>query len=368
MRSFLCVLLLVTASYYRGWSQEVYQDADCASLLSGAENDFAAGRFYGIPTLLKGCIDRNEFSREEQLRVYTLLAQVYLVIDDPAQAEESYLKLLAADPEFLATEDNAPIDIVYLSKKFTTTPVFTPHFKAGINATSESTIFEISTISKDAGVRKVYQAMPGYTLGTGIEWNINNNFGLGGEVLATYKSFLESAYGIWGTSDRIVTEKQFWVDIPFYLRYGSYRGKVRPYGYAGYSVNLLVRDRLQLLNQNLEAANTEGPDLKVLYKRHILNGSVVLGGGIKYKVGKNFVLMDLRIMAGLTNILKEEYNFYADKDTYTLATDVTRYGSTDDIHRINNYSLSFGFVRPLYDPRRLEKPRTKGVSRKLSRK
>jgi hypothetical protein len=370
MRRLAFVLLLVTAACHRGMAQEVFEETDCGSLLSGAENDFAAGRFYGIPTSLKECIDKNRYSKEEQVRVYILLAQVYLLTDQPEAAEESYLKLLAANPEYIATEESDPIDVVYLSKKFTTTPIFTPHLKVGVNATNQSTIFGLTSVSKPDSVVGSEQTIPGFTVGAGIEWNINEKFGLGGEVLVAYKSFGQTRDKIHGNDYRTVVEKQFWVDLPFYFRYGRDRGNVRPYGYAGYAVNLLVRDRLQLVLVDISgtsASSTEGPDLPVLYKRYIVNGSVVVGGGLKYKFGKNFFLLDVRLMAGLTNTVREEDLLYDGKDSFDLGLDFTRYGYVDDIHRSNNLSLSLGFVRPLYDPRRLENARTKGVSRKLSR-
>src|SRR5574339_343299 len=62
------------------------QEANCQAKLSDAENNFVAGKFYGIPSLLQSCLDDGGFSREEQVRVYMLLSQVYLLTDDPSNA------------------------------------------------------------------------------------------------------------------------------------------------------------------------------------------------------------------------------------------------------------------------------------------
>src|SRR5258708_1919531 len=91
------------------------QNIECEQTLDQASNEFNAGHFYGIPSLLKSCIEKNAFTNEQQVRAYLLLCQTYLIIDDPIAAEDSYLKLLKADPEYVATDEKDPIDVVFLS-------------------------------------------------------------------------------------------------------------------------------------------------------------------------------------------------------------------------------------------------------------
>jgi hypothetical protein len=364
------ILLCVSCALLAQDLQQAEQ-ADCQSTLSAAENDFVAGKFYGIPSLLQGCIDRSAFSKEEQLRVYMLLTQAYLLSDDPNNAEESYLKLLTADPEYVANEATDPIDVVYLSKKFTTTPIFTPHFKVGPNLTGQHILHHIDPAATNVSRRYVPQL--GVTLGAGIEWNINDNFGLGGDVLFSYKTFKSSIDKLYGEDRIAARERQLWFDVPLYLRYGYHIGKFRPYGYAGYAVNLLFYDRLQLDNTNAsqntkEVTEVTGADLNVLYKRHIISGSLVFGGGVKYKWGKNFLLLEMRYMAGLNNVVNPKTNPYDSKDTFALFAGLPRYSFIGDTYRLNNLSMIVGFVRPLYDPRRISKVRTKGVSKKISDK
>jgi hypothetical protein len=360
----LCVLGGLQAQ-----ESEQVQDVSCQATLSAAENDFVAGKFYGIPSLLQGCIDRNAFSKEEQFRVYMLLTQAYLLSDDPASAEDSYLLLLQADPEFVADAAADPIDVVYLSKKFTTTPIFTPHFKIGPNLTGQKIIHHNGV--SGTNVVRDYTPQVGVTMGAGIEWNINDNFGLGGEALFSYKTFRSSIDKIYGRDYLASTERQLWFDVPLYLRYGHHLGKIRPYGYAGYAANFLVFDRLQLDFTNYtqgtaEETEVQGANLGVMYKRYIVSGSLVFGGGVKYKWGKNFLLFDLRYMAGLNNIVNTQTNHYDSKETFALDPGLPRYSNIGDTYRVNNLSMTIGFVRPLYDPRRLTKVKTKGVSKEIS--
>src|SRR6267154_5304702 len=103
------------------------QDNNCEQTLSLAAAEFEAGRFYGLPDILKSCLAKG-FSTEQKIRAYLLLTQTYLILDNPTAAENSYLQLLKADPEYVANPVRDPIDVYYLSKKFTTTPIFNPYF------------------------------------------------------------------------------------------------------------------------------------------------------------------------------------------------------------------------------------------------
>jgi len=118
MRYSIVGLLIILFS-----SQGFAQGNNCEETLNTAAEEFAAGRFYGIPAMLKPCLDKG-FSREQRQRAYLLLTQTYLLLEDPVAAEASYLEVLKANPEFVADPARDPIDLVYLSKKFTAAPVF----------------------------------------------------------------------------------------------------------------------------------------------------------------------------------------------------------------------------------------------------
>lgn len=360
----------------KGQEQEVV--TDCQTVLGNAEIEFNAGRFFSVPSMLNSCIERDQFSDELKVRVYELLTQVYLLMDDPAKAEESYLKLLDADPEFIATPEKDPIDVVYLSKKFTTTPIFTPHFRIGGNLSTQSLISEVST-SGASNIARKNTALPGWTGGGGLEWNVTERFGVGAEILVSYKSFKTRRSFINDDDFLNTVQKQNWVDVPVYLRYGDHLGTFRPYAYIGYALNILWRNKLQQSYVDVTPGegtqqSVEGPDENVLFKRNIFNRSLVMGAGIKYKVGKNFITMDARYMAGHTNITRKDRVYYNDaisksgnaKD-YLLDEMITRYSNAPDFFRVNNWSFSMGYVMPLYHPRRIKNVRTKSVSRELNK-
>jgi len=331
-----------------------------------ANEEFNAGRFFGIPSLLKECLDRG-FTNEQQVQAYYLLAQAYLILDDPIAAEDSYLKLLKADPEFIATPENDPIDLVYLSKKFTATPIFTPHFRAGGNVSLVRTIHPINT--EPYPVDRNNKLRPGFQFGGGIDWNISDNLSVGGEVLFSFKSFKTTKSRISLDDIQEVVERQTWFDIPLYVKYRDNIGKVRPYGYAGVSLNALIGSNVELRLENRSTSGsqvtTEGPNEKVGYKRLFLNRSLLVGGGVYYKVGRNFIFADLRYMAGLNNLVNDKKNYQNEDGGFSQNT--ARYRWVGDYYRLDNVSLSVGFVKPLYNPRKIKRVNTKRVMRDISK-
>lgn len=350
-------------------------DTDCLATLSHAESEFAAGRFVGIPDLLKECLDLNRFSNEEKVRVYMLLTQVYLLTDNHQQADVSYLSLLNANPEFVPT-DSDPIDVIYLSKKFTSTPIFTPHIKLGGNLSRQAIIYGQNVVSTPDSTEISHTALPGFTAGAGIEWNITDNLGIGGELLASQKRFSTRINNIFRNDDEHTIERQFWIDIPIYVRYGMNKGNIRPYAYAGGALNLLLSAKVE--EQYNDRTKEEGqpdnvvptPQLTrtIMYKRNFLNRSLVFGGGAKFKIGKDFVLIDVRYMPGLSNVTNYKYNNYSSTARDEIDPSTWQFASIGDLFRVNNFSMSIGYVRPLYNPRNATRVNTKSVSRKLLRK
>ena len=367
-----CVLVIV--SLVTGTRALAQGDTDCLTTLSHAESEFAAGRFYGIPGLLDGCLKGNRFSNEEQVRVYMLLTQVYLLTDDHTSADAAYLKLLNANPEFVPSELD-PIDVVYLSKKFTSTPIFTPHLKAGGNISYQSIIRSQNVISTPDSSSVRHIPMPGWMLGGGVEWNYSDNLGVGLEGFLSQKRFRTTMDGLFKKDNESTEERQLWLDIPVYVRYAWSKGKIRPFAYAGGTVNLLLTAKVDESFNDREGNGNEGdqvtpvsaPARKITYKRNFFNYSLVFGGGTKVKIGKDFIVVDVRFMPGMTNVVNRKYANYASKDRDVLDPSLTQFGSMSDIFRVNNFSLSIGYVRPLYNPRKARSVRTKSVSRKIIR-
>ncbi len=347
----------------------VGQDRDCEQTLSEADDEFSAGRFYGIPSLLESCLERG-FTNEQKVRAYLILTQAYLILDDPKAADESYLKLLDADPEYVANPSRDPIDVYYLSKKFTSTPIFTPHLRLGLNTSRPRIIQEITTSGTPLDRKQRFKV--GFQFGVGVDWNIDNHWSLGAEGNFAYKAFKRETKGYSRNDIQEMEEQHIGFDIPFYIKYSDDSGKVRPFGYAGYAIGILVSSNVSLQFDNTTPSNTEvgiqqTPKVSgaLGYKRSLLNQSIVLGGGVKYKIGRDFVYADLRYLAGLSNLTKPEKNYYSQNGAFDLS--ITNYQYASDFFRLDNLSLSFGYIHPIYNPRKKVKTKLINLFKKQTK-
>jgi len=341
-----------------------FSQQTCEEVLNQAAAEFDAGRFYSLPAVLKTCLEKG-FTQEQRFRAYYLLAQAYLVLDDPIAAEDSYLKLLRENPEFVPNEKNDPIDLVYLSRKFTTRPRFTPHYRIGANISTPRVIYAVNTFSSAVSIDRTPQV--GIQLGAGLDWNINGNWSIGAEANFATKSYSEVVLGIAQEDKLEKIDRSTWLDVPILVKYSYDSGKWRPFAYAGFAMNLLLSSNASIKHTDYTGANlkpTEGADEDLSYKRNFLNKSLVVGGGIKYKIGKDYIYADARYMMGLSNLTNPEKNYY-NADGTTLANTIPTYGYTSDFFRLDNLSLSVGYIRPIYDPRKIKKISAKGFFRKL---
>lgn len=343
------------------------QDPEPEQIILQAGDEFNAGRFYGLPTLLKPVLENPKTTNEQKVRAYLLLTQAYLILDDPIAADDSYLKLLRADPEYVANTARDPIDVYYLSKKFTSIPIFTPHLRIGLNTSLPRNIYEISTTGTPLDSKNILKI--GIQVGGGIDWNLNNNWSICAEGNYSYKAFKRETTGFFDADDQVIVEKQNWFDIPMYVKYSDDSGNIRPFGYAGFAINLLFSARgtdWQLRDGSIDNSTFKeatGPAEVLTSKRNFINRSLVIGGGAKYKIGKDFVYVDLRYMAGLSNLTKVDDNYYLDGD---FDPAVTKYAEVSDLFKLDNLSLSFGYIHPIYNPRKKSKPRLSNFFRKKS--
>lgn len=360
MRKAVLLLLMSLSSGVSGWGQDV-----CELTLNRATEEFNAGHFYVIPGLLKECLDQNQNQAWRQ-RAYLLLAETYLLLEDPIGAEDSYLKLLKSNPEFVTREDLDPIDLVYLSKRFTATPIFSLRGHLGPNVSPIRIINDV-TIGGESYSRQRYSFRLGWQAGAGLDYNYSERLSLSLEIDYVFTTFNYRNSNLFGRDKDAVefTDRQNWFTAPVLVRYSGLKGRMRPYGVLGYCGHLLLSDRgnITVINRDRKmgeaAVNTESvesPTLKFTHKRESFNQSVVLGGGFTLKQKLNYLFVEVRYSMGLTNVVNGA-NRYDDQ--------TTRWPYVDDDFRMDNLAISVGYIHPFYKPRKLKKARTKSVLRNI---
>jgi len=344
----------------------VAQD-QCEISLTQAFDEFNAGHFYAIPALLKECLDRNQ-NPEWRQRAYLLLSETYLLLEDPVAADEMYLKVLRANPEYVTDDSRDPIDLVYLSRRFTATPIFSIYGKFGANTSFARVIHDVR-IGGESYTKERYNLRIGWQAGIGVEWHYREDISLVGELNYRFFSYKHTTSNLFGANkDRVeMIDRQMSASIPLMIKYSDTQGTFRPYGYIGYSVNLLLGDRgiVKVFNvddnQNDVAggpntAERESPALNLKDKRASVTRSCVLGAGVKYKLNLNYIFVDVRYNLGLSNVVNTSNRYSGLVDQWPYV---------DDDFRLDNVFISVGYVHPFYKPRKLKYARTKAVLRNL---
>ncbi|RAV97987.1 porin family protein [Pseudochryseolinea flava] len=360
--AFLVCFAIFCARGLKAQSQE-----ECEQVLNRAIEEFNAGHFYGIPSMLHDCLERNQRAAWRQ-RAYILLAETYLLLDDPVGAERSYLEILRANPEFVPDRNRDPIDLVYLGSKFTGEPIFSLYGRIGANVSPVNLLKTRSALAGD--VTHDYKWRTGIGAGVGAQYHYDQNFGVTLELNYMFTAYQYETTRAFGRDKLSVFDRQNWFKIPVTFRYSDSEGKYRPFGYIGYSVDMLFRDRGTLTfddrnftDGRIVPDERESPVINFNPKRNKINQALLFGGGVKYKLGLDYAFVDVRYSIGLTNVVKVE-NTINSADT---EDPVFQWGYVDNLYKINNLSVSIGYIYPLYKPRKLKKARSKSVLKRIKK-
>lgn len=370
-KSYILGLLLTCLSVVTLFAQTV-----CSESLSLAEDKYQDGLLYQVPELLESCL-KSGFNKEEKIRAYRLLTITYLYLDELNHADQSYLSLLRLDPEFRPNPVVDPSELIYLHEKYITTPRFSLTMaKIGINFNIVHTIntyysdgmgdhwqiFYNDVNGRKGNYRQRTYAMAGFTLGSGLEYGINNRFSVFVEALVNLKRFRieEDLFG--HTTQLTLNENQWMVDVPLTLKYNFPTSKYKPYIYAGVAANFLVYDvingqsitrswKTKPNEENIqESRKTEFTSraININDKRNFFNYSLLFGAGAKYKFGIDFISFDLRYNLGLNDYSVSQNRF----DNNQL---LWSYQYQDDDFRIDNILFTIGYIKPFYNPRKVRK-------------
>ncbi len=342
---------------------------DPESTLTLATDEFNAGHFYGLEAILKPCISNKTFTREQLVRAYQLLTQTYLILENPAAAEESYLNLLSANPEYISNPERDPIDVVYLSKKFTATPIFSWFAHASGNITMPRVIHDYEI---NVGSKQQYTIKPRWSAGGGIIWNYNDR--LTAELGLDFSSNTFGYYedNIFVDDNLTMTENQLSLQMPLSIKYTHVRQGLSPYGYVGLSGNLLLSSNQRFLFIDRTPGATAGEGLEQSsefefnnrFRRDVINRAAHIGAGFRWKYKLDYLFVDVRYSFGLNNVVRDNTLVRDQTDIFNSSLPALKAGYIDDYFRLDQTSITIGYIKPLYKPRKLKRARTtRGVLR-----
>lgn len=342
-RIFFALLIIIGVS-------NVAAAQDCTLALSEADRLLSSGNVELVPATLNNCL--NQLSREDRVEAYKKLTIAYLYMDDPFGAEKSFLALLNEDPEF-RTSPSDPIELVYLSQQYITTPIISWSARAGANISTISVIHRNSAEAEYDDIK--YKLGVGYNVAGALDLYFNKVVSL----------FLEGQVSMWQynkvsstfqyephdlTSKRFNYQASFPVGLKF-----TYPGEVSfPYVYGGYQPSYTYLSSVNNTRDPIREDDFEANGLNLTDQVNQFTNSAIVGIGYRRRIGKRFgysyVLIDLRYRIGLTNVNNESTQF--DLSNRANRDHITEFLQIEDDYRWNSLELSIGYVWPRYKPRK----------------
>jgi hypothetical protein len=344
-------ILLLTAVVLSGISFGARGQSTCAQTLRLAQSIYEQGRLHELPQLLEHCLRDNGFNDEEKVSAYKLLTLTYIYLEEPVKADEMMLNLLRTDTEFKVNDAVDPAEFVALYKTFRTHPIYRIGGKLGA-AMSQPTV--VSADYADDGTTPSKSNF-GFIGSINAEIPLTGRFRkftLNPELsfqLLSFKS--ENVKGDHPLADtaRVTTaiERQSWISLPVVLQYNLHeRPLTNYYIAAGISFDYLLSASKRIASIREGSSGIDENTFTLDGQRNRFNAGGIISAGVKRKIGKGYLVVELRYKLGLLPLSGKS-------DTYQNPVLLFDYKYVDGINKLNTVSLSAGYVMNRYNPKKL---------------
>jgi hypothetical protein len=318
---------------------------DCGSKIQEAQRYYDQGMIDEIPGMLAPCMAEG-FNRTQKIEAYKLIIMSYLFDENQFEAERTMLEFLKKYPEY-EIMPNDPVEFVYLFESYRTASIFSFGLTGGVNVTDPRIIEPFSTFDlSEATLKNIIK--PGFQIGLGIERYLSKKFILN---LETYIVLNQYAFKDELTDHRTnsisyvtFTEKLYKIEVPvtlcyeftvkkthFNIRAGVSASKLT--GVSGEPARKFADDQQELTGGSMDMID---------YRKQMLYSGII-GAGVRYKVPRGIISLNLRAQMGFNSIVDPE------KTDETLKN---RFYHLDDNYSLNNLSLSASYYFSFYNPRK----------------
>lgn len=341
----LLVLILQLSNNFTVFGQD-----DCSTKIQEAQKYYEQGMIEEIPQMLAPCMAEG-FTRVQKIEAYKLIILSYLFDDDQFEAERTMLEFLKKYPEY-EIMPNDPVEFVFLFESFRTTSVFSFGLSAGLNLTDPRIIEPYTTFDlNNADLKNTMR--PGFQVGVGVGRYVGQKMLVNIEFYFAsnqYKFTDEIKIDVTG-GDNILNsvtymERLYKLEIPVTLLYEFNIKKIHYFirgGLSAAKITGVTGHPTRKYAEDMQPIPGENQDITSYRKNMLYSG--IIGAGIRYKVPRGVVTMDLKANLGFNNIVRSDRRF----DNQELST---RYYYLDDDFSLNTFSLSAGYYFSFYKPKK----------------
>lgn len=340
------LLLGITLSLF---SIRAFSQTACTQTLRQARTVYDEGRLHELPAMLESCI-RNGFTDDEKTEAYRLLILAYIYLDEPEKADQTMLALLQHNHEFQINPEADPAEFISLYHTFRTKPIFRWGLRVGgtysfINVLNSYGVHDLSSSTAS------YEGNPSFEAAVIFEKDLTERIIGQAEIAYTNNkstyvndNFIDDD----GLPYAKVTsiETQTWLNLNLL---GQYKimpdSKLNPHVILGPSIRYLFGDEAKIETEfpkGGEQASGANEDLAGF--RNKLNLSVIAGAGIKRKLGKQYLMAEIKYSYGLMNTTST-HNDNGKLSAY--------YGFSLNDATVSYVSVSIGLLFQQFNPKKL---------------
>ncbi len=346
IKKFCCIIVFVVGILNISFSQQ----QDCVFKLQEAEKLYSQGLQEEIPQLLNPCIESG-LTQEDRLQAYKLVILSYLFNDEQTDAENTMLSFLKRYPEYEISPAD-PTEFVYLFESFSNIALYSFGISGGINFTNIFLREQYGTYNYNKSKQEYISSGFGYQVGININRYIADNLEFVFELKYKQNKFESLVYipDLDNIEFNKITfsETQTRIEMPLSVTYDFEYGKLKPFLRAGGSIGYLTNVYSKITREYIEGNNTDvkSPDINISDYRNQLNFWGIVGGGIKYRIPRGYIFLDVRYNIGLLNQTNTNNRIIKDSEQ------IWKYHHINDNFILNNGSVSLGYVYLLYKPER----------------
>ena len=338
---YFCLSLMAVLLWMGDARQGMAQKADCAQVLSSAQQLYSEGKLLQIEPLIKDCL-KSGFTQQEKEKAYRLLTLAFLFTEQKKKAEDTFVKLIRMAPDFVVDKENDPMLLQRLYEQYRTSPVVSFMLTIGPNRTSVNRMAAHGTTESEGS----YVANTQFQVGIGSHLYLGKQLSLQLQVLSTDYSF-NYKNTLLGYSDLQYQEQQRWVSLPLSIAYHFGQRKAVPYIFVGGQYQRLLSSEANVSRQQDIGRDIEDNNLDVSEQRHTQQIGLRGGIGLHYRLKRFGLMVQASYTQGLFNQAKVDRRYSNSRLLYG-------YGYVDDDFKLQHLAFEVGLTYSIYNPKKLK--------------
>ncbi len=317
----------------------------CSQALRKAQSAYENGRLKEVYPNLKSCL-LNGFNKNEQVAAYRLLTLTFIYLEESKKAEEAIINLIKIAPEYKINSTEDPSEFIQLFQSFRTIPIFSVGLKLGGNNNIVHVLQNYTTDNPDMA-NPSFASRLGFQTGITLDIPVDKKLSVVSEFYLSGRNYRYTAL-LNDFNQLTFTEKQTWIDLPVLAKYRFGEKIIKYYVTGGAAVSFLQKATSLIKTQTIENSSEDisTTSLNLANLRKNIATYAIVGAGVTYNIGKDYVLAEIKYQHALSDI-----NNNADLDVISELP--FQYGYVDNNFRMSFFSFSIGYVHPIYKPKKL---------------